>query len=209
MKSGLKKNFVSPCLLNVLEYLVDQMNNQYQMLNWHTEFEKNPRAYIDSSEFASVDKSELEVREKEARRAAEDFKDIKKGIEAYRGNVWDEMQRKVGFMLTAPSLLTAKIDGFLKVLEAINKVKQNFFLDPVSFFDTLKVYFHWTLFCRHRHFLPEGISEESERVVLQKLPQSENRGSLHDDGEPIVAESAPAFFQLYCHEHQRVQGFLR
>lgn len=97
------------------------------MLNWHTEFEKNPRAYIDSSEFASVDKSELEVREKEARRAAEDFKDIKKGIEAYRGNVWDEMQRKVGFMLTAPSLLTAKIDGFLKVLEAINKVKQNFF----------------------------------------------------------------------------------
>ena len=64
---------------------------------------------------------ELEKREKDAKRAAEDFRDTKRGIESYKATVWDEMQKKIAFLLAAPSLLHTKIDSFLKVLEAVNK----------------------------------------------------------------------------------------
>ena len=110
-----------PCLLNIFEYLVDQMNVHYQIVNWHNEFAKNSVAYIDPTEYTILTKSELEKREKEAKRASEDFADIKKGIESYKATIWDEMQRKIGFLLAAPSLLHTKIEAFLRVLDTVNK----------------------------------------------------------------------------------------
>eukprot|EP01091_Cochliopodium_minus_P015510 TRINITY_DN5547_c0_g1_i1.p1 TRINITY_DN5547_c0_g1~~TRINITY_DN5547_c0_g1_i1.p1 ORF type:complete len:935 (+),score=271.87 TRINITY_DN5547_c0_g1_i1:16-2820(+) len=164
---------ILPCLLTVFEYLVDQMNVQYQMINWHSDFEKNPVAYVDTSEYGFLTKNELEKREKEAKRAMEDFRDTRRGIESYKASVWDEMQRKIGFLLAAPSLLHSKIDGFLKVLEAVNK----FITIGRSFADTDTFYLEGSVkkvskaFFRNYHKQRiEDLTTMLENQLWQKVP---------------------------------------
>eukprot|EP01104_Vermistella_antarctica_P008256 TRINITY_DN2060_c1_g1_i1.p1 TRINITY_DN2060_c1_g1~~TRINITY_DN2060_c1_g1_i1.p1 ORF type:complete len:988 (-),score=289.61 TRINITY_DN2060_c1_g1_i1:155-3118(-) len=103
-----EQHFMS-CLLHILEELTNLMHCHYRMVQWHIAYERQAR--VDAGGDAGDDGDGGKA----------GFAGVRVGLEQYRKNVWDEMQRNVTVILSFSKLASFKIDEFLKVFDAVNQ----------------------------------------------------------------------------------------
>lgn len=85
----LKEDHFLSCLNTVLELLCDEMYLEWTMIQWHVQHE----AKLPTDD-------ELTIKY---------FNDIKDGLLSFKKNLWDEMQRRVAIMISAPAFSAVKV----------------------------------------------------------------------------------------------------